>query len=77
MILIFDSNGGLCNQFYDITNGINFCIKYNVKFTFRNCAFRNDNLVTWTPEPFEKLFDKTHYIQNSVYQLMYHTYEFD
>ena len=67
MILIFDSNGGLCNQFYDITNGINFCIKYNVKFTFRNCAFRNDNLVTWTPEPFEKLFDKTLFNEYNLY----------
>lgn len=59
MILIFDSNGGLCNQFYDIANGVNFCIKYNVKFTFRNCAFRTDNLLSWYGEPFGKLFDKS------------------
>ena len=57
LILIFDTDGGLCNQFFDINNGINFCLKNNVFFTFRHCAFRNDNLITWTEQPFEKLFD--------------------
>ena len=57
MILIFDTCGGLCNQMYDIVNGINFCLKYNIYFTFRYCDFRNDNLVSWTEQPFEKLFD--------------------
>ena len=57
MILIFDTNGGLCNQFYDIANGINFCLKYNIHFTFRYCGLRNDNLITWTEIPIEKLFN--------------------
>jgi hypothetical protein len=57
MIIVFDTWGGLCNQFYDINCGINFCIVNNFKFTFRNCGFRNKNLVSWTDEPFDKLFD--------------------
>jgi len=57
VILIFDTKSGLTNQFYDIMNGINFCLKYNVLFTFRYCSFRNDNLNSWTNQPFEKLFD--------------------
>ena len=63
MLLIFDTNGGLCNQFYDIVNGINFCLKYNIQFTFRYCAFRNYNLNSWTQTPFEKLFDCTFFKQ--------------
>ena len=34
-IIIFDTFCGLCNQFYDIQKGINFCLKNNIKFTFR------------------------------------------
>jgi hypothetical protein len=56
MILIFDTHAGLCNQFYDIMCGIIFCQKHNIKFTFRYCAFRNNNLVSWTQTPFENLF---------------------
>ena len=59
MILVFDTNSGLCNQFYDIFNGINFCLKNNIHFTFRYCSFRNDNLTSWVEKPFEKLFDTT------------------
>jgi hypothetical protein len=59
--------GGLCNQFYDIMNGINFCLKYNIFFTFRYCSFRNDDLITWTKEPFEKLFDLTIFNQYKLY----------
>ena len=57
MLIIFDTNGGLCNQFYDVLNGINFCLKYNICFTFRYCSFRNDNLTSWYQTPFENLFD--------------------
>jgi hypothetical protein len=57
VFLIFDTNMGLCNQFYDIISGINFCLIHNIFFTFRNCVFRSDDLVTWQEEPFEKLFD--------------------
>ena len=57
MIIIFDTNGGLCNQFYDIINGINFCLYHNIQFTFRYCAFRKDNLCEFFQVPFERLFD--------------------
>jgi len=57
VVIIFDAFGGLCNQFYDIINGINFCLKYNINFTFRYCSFRNDNLCSWTDKPIEELFD--------------------
>ena len=57
MILIFDTFGGLCNQFYDIYCGINFCIINNIKFSFRYCSFRDNTLINWYNEPFDKLFD--------------------
>lgn len=63
MIIIFDTNGGLCNQFYDICNGINFCLKNNVQFTFRYCAFRDDSLCEWFKTSFEELFD-TEFLKN-------------
>jgi len=56
MILIFDTFGGLCNQIWSINCGINFCLINNIKFSFRYCSFRNNNLVSWYNEPFEKLF---------------------
>ena len=56
MIIIFDTNGGLCNQFYDICCGVNFCIINNIKFSFRYCTFRNKNLTTWYTVDFNKLF---------------------
>ena len=59
MILIFDTFGGLCNQFYDINCGINFCLVNSIKFSFRFCSFRNDNLVSWRNETFDKLFCTT------------------
>ena len=71
MILIFDTNGGLCNQFYDIINAINFCLSHNIYFTFRYCAFRNDNLVSWYNQPFEKLFD-TRFLDNYHLYINYH-----
>jgi len=57
MIIIFITYGGLCNQFYDIQCGINFCIENNIKFTFAYCSFRNADLISWHNEKFEKLFD--------------------
>ena len=57
MIIIFDTYGGLCNQFYDIMNGINFCLIHNIHFTFRYCDFRNDNLIGWFQSPFETIFN--------------------
>jgi len=41
----------------DISSGINFCIQYNISFTFRNCSFRNKDLVSWYPMKFGTLFD--------------------
>jgi len=64
MIIIFYTWGGLCNQFYDINCGVNFCLINNFKFSFRNCSFRNKNLVSWTDEPFDKLFDISPIIKN-------------
>jgi hypothetical protein len=57
MILIFDTYSGLCNQFYDINCGINFCLIHNIRFSFRHCSFREDNLVNWYNQNFEHLFD--------------------
>ena len=36
IILIFDTYGGLCNQMYDIINGINFCLHL---WTFKTPIF--------------------------------------
>ena len=74
MILIFDTYGGLCNQFYDIITGINFCLKHQISFTFRHCSFRNDNLCSWFQQPFEKLFDTTFLKQYPLY-IDYHDIE--
>jgi hypothetical protein len=57
MIVVIDTFSGLCNQFYDIHSAVNFCMINNIKFTFRFCSFREDNLTTWHNEKFEKLFD--------------------
>ena len=71
MLVIFDTKGGLCNQFYDIMNGINFCLKYNIFFTFRYCSLRNKDLKSWTNQPFEKLFDVSLFDN---YKLLYKNY---
>ena len=75
-IFIFDTRGGLCNQFYDINCGINFCLLHNFKFTFRYCLFRNADLISWYERNFDDLFDtkmfekydnyKRRYYENSV-----------
>jgi len=57
MIIIFDTFGGLCNQFYDIQCGINFCIVNNIKFSFRYCSYRNKELDSWYNKKFDNLFD--------------------
>lgn len=56
MILIFDTGGGLCNQINDIIYGLQFCLNNQIKFTFRNCRYRNDNLSTFYDVSFNKLF---------------------
>lgn len=57
MIIVIDTFGGLCNQFYDIYTSVLFCINHNLKFSFRYCSFRNDNLISWYNQRFDKLFD--------------------
>jgi hypothetical protein len=57
MTIIFEAYGGLCNQIHDINAGINFCIKHNLKFSFRYASFRRDDLVSWNKVDFDKLFD--------------------
>lgn len=56
-ILIFDTFFGLCNQIFDIHYGINFCLKNNIKFTFRYANFRKDDLITFYNVNFDELFD--------------------
>jgi hypothetical protein len=57
MTIIFQTYGGLCNQFFDINAGINFCIKHNLKFSFRYANFRNNDLISWYKVNFDNLFD--------------------
>jgi hypothetical protein len=57
MILIFDTFSGLCNQFYDINCGVNFCLIHNIQFSFRYCSLREDSLVDWYHQPFATLFN--------------------
>lgn len=85
MILVFDTFGGLCNQMMDISSAINFCIEYNISFTFRECCFRNKDLISWYPMKFSKLFDAS-FLQNysSLYidfsycnLTQYNTFNFD
>jgi len=58
--LIFDTHGGLCNQMYDIYYAINFCMIYDIPFSFRFASLRcNDNLTQWYNVPFNELFDDT------------------
>jgi hypothetical protein len=75
MILIFDTFSGLCNQFYDINCGINFCLINNIKFSFRYCSFRENNLVNWYNQPFEKLFNLENLKKNFSFSNLYVDYE--
>jgi hypothetical protein len=66
MLLIFDTKGGLCNQFYDIMNGINFCLKYNIFFTFRYCSFRNEDLKSWTNQCYGHSYSSFSHMINNI-----------
>ena len=66
-VLIFDTYCGLCNQFFDIHFGINYCLANNIKFTFRNATFRNDNLTTWYKVNFDEIFDKSFLTKYDLY----------
>lgn len=75
MIIIFDTCCGLCNQFYDIISGVNFCLINNIKFSFRYCSFRENNLVNWYDQPFEKLFNLENLKNIINYSNLYVDYE--
>jgi hypothetical protein len=85
MIIIFDTHAGLCNQFYDINLGINFCLINNIPFSFRYCSFRNKDLVSWYNVDFKSLFDTSFlkkfeglYIDiDTLYLTKDNTYNFD
>lgn len=67
MILIFDTYGGLCNQMYDIHYAINFCMNYNISFSFRYSSFREKNdLTKWYDMPFHSLFNDS-FIKTNLY----------
>ena len=67
MILIFDTYSGLCNQFYDVQCGINFCLVNHISFTFRFASFRNNDLTSWYNVPFSELFDTCFLSKYSLY----------
>jgi hypothetical protein len=58
-VLILNSFGGLCNQMMDIRAMVSFAVHHELRFCFRNCSYRNSNLVSWTPEPFSALFNES------------------
>ena len=67
--LIFDTYGGLCNQMYDIQAAINYCLAYNIHFSFRHASLRNPhNLYKWYDIPFEELFDASIFTQFPLYK---------
>jgi len=66
-IFIFDVFCGLCNQMLDIHLGINYCLKNNIRFTFRYASFRKDDLTTFYNVNFEDLFDKSFLNQFDLY----------
>ena len=67
--LIFDTYGGLCNQMYDIQAAINYCLAYNIPFSFRYASLRNpNNLYKWYDIPFEELFDASIFAQFPLYK---------
>ena len=40
MIFVFDTFGGLCNQFHDINFGINFCITPKIILKFSHFFYK-------------------------------------
>ncbi len=47
---------------------VSFALHHRLRFSFRNCAFRNADLVSWTPVPFTNLFDEDAFISMPGYQ---------
>jgi len=58
-ILIIDTYYGLCNQILDIHLIINYCLKNNIKFSFRYASFRNPDLISYYNVNFNELFDES------------------
>jgi len=67
--LIFDTYSGLCNQMYDIQAAVNFCIAYNIPFSFRYSSLREvNNLCKWFDVPFTHIFDETVFTHFKLYK---------
>jgi len=60
-ILVFDTAGGLCNQFYDVLCGVNFAIQYKLQFTFRYCMTRSINMKQAKKLEMHELFDMKYF----------------
>ncbi len=75
-MIIFDTYCGLNNQIYDILSGIHLATLLGIKFTFRYCCFRNDDLMTWFDVPFTELFDDNIFKYNQYY-IPYNNQDFD
>jgi hypothetical protein len=57
MILLFDTEGGLCNQILDIQSAIQFSVKHSFSFSFRYCSFRKSDVTSFIRKPFHLLFN--------------------
>lgn len=67
--LIFDTYSGLCNQMYDIQAAVNYCLAYNIPFSFRYASLRMPHdLCKWYDIPFEDLFDGEIFDQFPLYK---------
>jgi hypothetical protein len=51
----------------DIKTSVNFAVKYQYKFCFRNCSFRNADLTSWHKTSFIHLFDEENFEQITGY----------
>lgn len=60
-IVVIETFSGLCNQFMDIIASVAFAQENNLRFCFKSSASRNQDLTSWSPEPFSFLFDESPY----------------
>jgi len=67
--LVFDTYSGLCNQMYDIQAAVNYCLVYNIPFSFRYASLRTpNNLCAWFDIPFDQLFDDSMFVHFPLYK---------